>query len=72
MTSSNRDNFVEFLLMRMVDSTARKEARLRTETYLYDAYITASLYNSAFERISLSFDVGFSTSSLLYKARITL
>ena len=46
MTSSNRDTFVEFLLMPMVDSTARKEGRLCTETYLYDAYITASLYNS--------------------------
>ena len=71
MASRYRNTFVEFLLMPMVDSTARKEGRLCTETYLYDAYITASLYNSTFERISLNFDVGFSTNSLLYKARIT-
>ena len=71
IASRYRNTFVEFLLMPMVDSTTRKEGRLCTETYLYDAYITASLYNSTFERISLSFNVGFSTNSLLYKARIT-
>ena len=49
--------------MWVVDKTARKEGWLYTKTYLYDAYITAALYNSTFERFSLSFDVGFSTNS---------